>query len=286
MKLPCCLLVTLAWAGLFSAPARATIYLEDDYSTFANGNLEGQGGYALTGTPTSNPIQVSDGKVVFPGSTANDQDLYRAFPALISAPTTSGATTSILYGLRMVMNSVSLTATYFTAFNESLAGSGFSDARLGAVTTGTGTYKLGIRVNGQAGYPFAYGGDLNLGEALTVIVKLDLIQGTQNDVISIFVNPTSNVLADQTPYATGIFAGSGAATDPAAEGSFILSQFGSVSNPGNAFYLYRDATGDDFSELYDFLSVPVPEPGVAALLGMSGMLVVSARGRGRGRRVG
>ena len=74
--------------------------LTDKYSTYANGDLVGQNGWTQLLVPTTGPIQVTGGKVVFPvlppGTTtpaADNQDAYKSLSASVAPPAT-GATGS------------------------------------------------------------------------------------------------------------------------------------------------------------------------------------------------
>ena len=75
-----------------------------------------------------------------------------------------------------------------------------------AKDNGDGTYSLGARVTGQAGFPFVYGAPLAYNTTHNVVIEADLVSGgTSNDVIKLFVDPASSdpaVLATTTPYLT------------------------------------------------------------------------------------
>src|SRR5438477_6454326 len=68
--------------------SEAAVYLNDNFSTYANGNLVGQNGWTQLGATSTLPLQVNSGMVVIPGAqSADNQDAWKDNTAgVIPAP--------------------------------------------------------------------------------------------------------------------------------------------------------------------------------------------------------
>src|SRR5213594_3641898 len=94
----------------------ATVYgpasplVSDDFNSYANGNLVGQGPWLQTGATATSPIQVSSSQVVLGTS---GQDAYDPFPG--GAITLTDGT-SIYEGLTLNVSAAQLTGDYVTHF--------------------------------------------------------------------------------------------------------------------------------------------------------------------------
>ena len=98
----------------------------DDFSTFASGNLVGQGSWVQYSTPSGAPLQVSGGKVTIPGGQTTDtQDAYKNF---------TQTNITLFYGLTLTVTSAvnSTSASYFTALYTSNNAVGYANFRLTA----------------------------------------------------------------------------------------------------------------------------------------------------------
>src|SRR5689334_2031711 len=157
-------LAFLAFAAVATllSQAHASMLINDNFSTFSNGNLVGQNGWTQLGfTATTLPLQVSGGKVVIPGAqSADNQDAWKNLSGGVVSPPVSG-TTSICYGLDLTVQSAPVTGpgdlnpspSYFAALYNGASGTGFANERLTAKDNSAnipGTYLLGARITGQA----------------------------------------------------------------------------------------------------------------------------------------
>jgi len=264
----------LALFGAASAARADAPLLSDNFSTYSAGNLTGQNGWTQLGTTATAPIQVSGGAVQVPAiaagaaGVADNQDVFKNFTASIPAP--ASGTTSVYTTMSINISAAQANPSYFFALTDTSAG--FANERLTAKdNSGTtpNTYRLGARVTGQAGYPFAYGtAALTYGTTHTLVVESDMVAGLQNDAIKLFVDPASTdpaALSGVTPYATGVYT-TGAGTDPTALGVAILSQFASAT------------VGQDGISISSMNIVSTPEPGSIGLLA-AGVLLAARRRR-------
>lgn len=266
------LAITLA-AGFCLVPAvQATVYVNDNFNAFSSGNLVGQASWNQIGASVTSPLQVSGGEVVIPfGQTVDNQDAAKSFGVTIAPP--GVGTLSFFYGFQMTMAAAPASnPSYFAALGDGVT---FYNLRLTARADGLGGFQLGARVNGQSGYPFAYGGSLAYNTPYNVIVEGDMVAGNANDVVKIFVNPTSGNLGLEIPYATGTWNGIGTVTDPAGFANLVISQFGSATVFNAGLSIRTAVAGDSFSEVVS----AVPEPSIGALVGLGWLTLLGLRRR-------
>jgi hypothetical protein len=273
-------LVGLLVVGAVAAGAHAALYLDDNFGTYASGDLVGQNAWAQLGTRATVPLQVTGGQVVIPymaptgagGSTVDNQDAYKSFT---SAPAPASGTTSVFVGAMVTVNaavpyvpSVS-SPSYFMAMSDTATG--FANERFTAEDDGSGqAFFFGARVTGQAGYPWAFGGALNYGQTYKVIMQADMVAGASNDQVKLYVDPTSSDLGSQTPYATAT--GTGTGTDPTALGVLILSQYYAATTGQDGVTIGALRVSDNFADAYG-----VPEPATLCLLALGGLSIVRRR---------
>lgn len=261
---------------LSCAAARATTFINDDFSKFADGNLVGQNGYTQLGTISTLPLQVSGGKVIYPGGqNADNQDAYKNLGTVIAPP--ASGTTSVFYGLSLNVSAASTAASpsYFAALYTGADASGFANERL-TVKDNAGTYVLGARVTGQGGSPYGFGTTgLNYGTTYNVVVEADLA-ASGADTVEIYVNPKHSDPTLETPYMSTTI---GTGTPPTGAGSFVISQFGSATtaNP-NALQIGSATVADTFAEA---AAISAPEPTAAGLLAFALTGLLARRGRVR-----
>jgi hypothetical protein len=229
-----------------------------DFATYANGDLVGQNGWQQYNTLTTAPIQVASGRVTWTGNgttAVNNQDAMLSFGQVIPQP--SAGSTVLNFDLLLSVASAGTSPSYFAALNtlDSTVTSGnFQNARLVAQSSGAG-YVFGARVNGQSGYPFAYGTSaLNFGQTYALRAELNLVAGNANDFINLYVGDNFSSLPS-TPYATAVYT-TGTVADITV-GAMLLSQFASST----AF-----ESGVSIQSMG--VTQVVPEPSAVALVGV------------------
>lgn len=258
-------ILLLASVGTVSAQVLASA----DFADYSDGALVGQNGWQRYLTQTTSPLTVDAGAVSWAGnSTVNNEDAFLAFPFQVNQP--ASGTTILHYDLLMSVSfAPASNPSYFAALNSltsNITTSNFANARITAISEGSG-FVFGARVNGQGGYPFAYGLDmLDYGTFYAVRAEIHMVAGNANDFINLYVGPDFDNLG---LYTTATYS-SGTVADPS-YGSVLLSQFGSgsVFEPGVSI---------------ESISVTIiPEPSVLALLVGSGLLggVIWRRRMGR-----
>lgn len=238
----------------------------------------GQNDWVQFSAQSTLPIQVSGGSVVWTGGVlTNDQDAILPFGSLVSAPAVG--TTTLYVGVQLSVASAGASPSYFAALNTlnaTVTSGNFPNARLVA-QGGVDSFAFGVRVTGQAGYPFVYGpaGGLTYGTTYNLVARVSMVAGVQNDVIDLFVAPADSALSFDMVYASSVYT-SGAATDPASYGAFVLSQFGSANAFQSGVDINKIIVTPNLADVTAF-AAPIPEPsafatlaGAAALVGVLG----------------
>jgi hypothetical protein len=261
----------LAGALALAVAASASAFtLFVDFGSYSDGNLVGQNGWQQLGTVDSNPLQVQNGRVIFPpGATVSNQDAVLDFPSLINAPTNVGETKTFYFGTRVTITEAGANPSYFAALNifqgTATTGGNFANARLAARSLTETSFEFGVRVTGQAGYPYVYGGALAFGTEYVLVARVNLVAGPQNDTIDLFVFNPGATLDFSSVYATSSYT-SGAGTDPASYGAVVLSQFASATVQQPVGSLSGLVITDNIGDLGMFVAIPEPST-YAALFG-------------------
>jgi hypothetical protein len=254
--------------------AWATTIFSDDFSTFTPGNLAGQNGWNATVGASTLPLQVSGGNVVMTDNqTADNQDVAKSFGSTLS--------TTTYVGMSLNFSSAATTGpSYFFALFESTGG--FANARVTAIDNSAnipGTYFLEARYTGQAGNPFVPGTTpLLYGQTYNVIEKAIITPTGAGEGIQVYVDPTSNVEAAQTPYLDTVSTTTtGLLIPPTGFTGATISQFANATTHNVGVAIDHMTVADTFGEAAQV----VPEPGTFALLAMSAVGFFS---RGRAKR--
>ncbi len=268
MKKLCFCASTILLAGL---PALATPLFSDDFNSYVNGNLVGQGPWLQTSTATNTPIQVTGNQAVLGTS---GQDAYAAFSG---GPITLTDGTSLYAGLTLDVAAAQAPGDYFLHFTPSVGNTSLFPDRLFAKSSGTG-YVLGwVETTGGAAVP-TYGTTvLNYGTSYKVVMAYNDLAGALNDTGVLYVNPTDlSVEANNTPYMTKTW------TSTLAEGeTFAAINFrqGTAANAPSVIVDDLNAS-QTFSEVATFTAAPIPEPQTLALVA-GGFVLLALRFRRR-----
>jgi hypothetical protein len=245
---------------LATVHAPAPPLFSDDFNSYANGNLVGQGPWLQTGTIATSPIQVSSSQVVLGTS---GQDAYAAFPG--GAITLTDGTT-IYEGLTVNLSAAQATGDYITHFTPTAGNTVTFISRLFAKSSGAG-YVIGW-VETSGGAVPAYGSTvLSFGTSYRVVVAYNDVAGALNDSGVVYVNPTDVLVeANNTPYVSKSW------TSTTAESEAFAAVNLRQGTAANAPSVTLDDlnVSQTFSEVATF--TPVPEPQGLALLGGFGML--------------
>jgi len=264
-------LAALAVTALASQ-AQTTVFSNDFGTGYTDGNLigplnspagtVGQDGWTQTGTFTGgNPITISNGQAVLPsGSTG--QDGWKAFSSVVDT-TISGdyLLTTINFTLT---NAPSASGDYFFHLSSPTNTTSNFYQRLFA-RSAVGGFQLGLSGNSAAASS-AFGSTvLSLDTAYEVVIKWDFIEGTLNDLMTVYVDPTDPIITNNTAYVSTNWIN----TEPTTLAAANLRIGGSTTTPG---------------VLVDSIEVQlVPEPSTYALLALSGLALAGYAARRRRR---
>jgi len=231
--------VCLGCASLNSV--RAAPVLTDNFDSYSNGALLGQGGWTITGTSTTNAYQVAGGadkNVPFVGT---GQDAFKAFTS--SVPHTDG--NSLITSFKINISAAQATADYFTHLSDPIATTTNFYERVFGVTSGTGFRLSLVDTSGTGSTPTLGNADLNFGQDYNVVITWNFVGGgTNNDTFTMTVNGT--------PYLS--HAWTSATVEPANVSAFNLRQ-GQTGPTGTIDNINVES---------------VPEPASVAMIGLIG----------------
>jgi hypothetical protein len=265
LRTKCQLLTAAMLITTLSSSAFATIFINDNFSTFNNGNLVGApnagDGWSQLGASGTLPLQVSGGNVVIPGGqTVDNQDAVKSLGSTV--------TSTVYMGLSLTLNSApSSGASYFVALQES-SGS-FANERVAAIDNAAipGTYFLESRYTGQAGNPFVAGTNpLVYGQTYNLVVEAIITPTGVGEGMKLFINPTNNNEGTQTPYLVES-ATTGFLIPPVGINAAIISQFGSATTHNSGVAFDHVTVADTFAE-----AANVPEPSTIALASIGAVI--------------
>jgi hypothetical protein len=261
----------LIGSALLAQPASAQFQLMDNFSTYTDGPLAGQGGWQ---SPTGNGVTVSSGTAVI-GDPGLVNPTYDALPVAIphsstaatffmqfslSGVTTTGNGNNFNFELTQQSAPTDLSGSAQVQFNYDSTSSrlpalrnGGSFAQISINGTSVYTpladavYSLWFVVNNSAGTYQAYlqGGD---------VTTQTLLQSTTGVSTFTFRTATANPLV-----------------------AFNMGEGGTVGNtdPQTLYDLFEDPNGANLTDP----GLPTPEPGTFALLGLSVLLPAYKLGR-------
>jgi hypothetical protein len=160
------------------------------------------GGTWVNFSGTANFIQVSSGSLTYPNyifggnkidivaTTSSAEDAYREF----TAQTTIGTTVYAAFLVNVANTTLlpansSTTGEYFAGFLSSTSTTAL-DARVSIRLGSTaGTYQLGMRASSVNATTTFSSTDLTPGNTVLVVISYQLVNGTANDVVNMWINP-------------------------------------------------------------------------------------------------
>ena len=250
------LIFSVALSAALLQHAKATVILSDDFNSYANGNLVGQGTWAQTGATATTPVQVNGGAVTI-GNTG--QDVYDPF----SSAVTLGDGQSLYFGLAINVSAAQATGDYFMHFTPDAGNSSLFYDRLFIKST-TGGYLLGLEGTAGGGATVTYGTTvLSLNTSYNIVLAYNYFSATpSNSVDSVYVNPTDSTVGNNTAYLTAAWGSANMDTNRIAAVNF--RQGSALNAPTLTVDNLIIAT--TFSDIV----APVPEPSTIALAALGG----------------
>jgi len=248
--------ILAAWLAFSGVSAFAAPTLSDNFDSYANGNLVGQGSWAQTGATATSPVQVNSGVVTI-GNTG--QDIYDPF----SSPLTLADGQSLYFSVAINVSAAQATGDYFMHFTPDAGNSSLFYDRLFVKST-TGGYLLGLEGTAGGGAVVNYGTTvLNLGTSYNVALAYNYSATTAtNSVVSVYVNPTDPTFANDTAYLSTPWGSTNPDTNQIAAVNF---RQGSASSAPTL-------TVDNLVVSQSFADViTVPEPSSLALAAVGGI---------------
>jgi len=272
------LLVAGATCLLFQSANADPLLLSEGFSYTVGSNLGNDDSWGATTANTGlsigdtnltydSVVDLGGNALVLTSGLASATSATNVFAA---SPVTSG---SIYYSFMIVCKRLPTGNTYFTALNYNATPNGGTDT-LDAYTGSQGTgWKIGIRRDGSstgilAATNLVGGGTMQLSLDTTyfIVMKYDFVDGLNNDIGTMYVNPT---LGGSEPSSANISTNAG--TD-ATSGLNVVG-FKAQSNISQGDFIIDNLrVGTTWADV-----TPVPEPSTLALVGFGVVGWVLAR---------
>jgi DNA/RNA endonuclease G (NUC1)/PKD repeat protein len=241
---------------------QSTVYfrLVDNSTTSVSGGTVGSTGTDrvdnfLVSRVSVTPIQISGGVAGIPGGNTNIKpDASKDFLSTTNLTVFAGMVVTITNAAPANTGTPSFFAALATA-NGGVGNGAVADYQLTAAAADAGNtnYVFGGRTTGESGAPFVYGAaGLTYGSSYRVIIQTD----PAGSNMTLYVNPTSNVLGAQTPYLTAV---GGAGITPATIlGSIVMTQSKNGSLPTVGAEIGKVSVASDYVSVYTFLLGNIP----------------------------
>lgn len=241
MKKHILFLAGVCLVSLITYSSKANVLYSTDFSTYTDGNLDGQDGWAAYSGAGNKLIQVSGGAITLEQSSGSGEDVSHDLGATIGA----GDTWYYSFDLSVTASSTPISSTYFALF---LQGTSAFEGKL-YVDPFTGSdYTLGIQGGNETRVDWSTG--LNFASTHNVVVSFDY----DTMLTTLWIDPTS-------------------------ESSTSVTTTGTYQDSATAF-AFRQSTGNSF-ETIDNLKVgttfadvvpgAVPEPSTLAIASLGGL---------------
>ena len=249
--------------GVFLALSKieslAAPVLSDNFNSYANGNLVGQGTWAQTSTSATSPVQVNNGVVTIGSS---GQDIYDPF----SSPVTLSDGQSIYFGLTLDVTAAQATGDYFMHFTPSPGNSSLFYDRVYVQSSGSG-YVLGSL--GTSGGNPVYGTTvLSFGTSYNFVLAYNFSATTPtNSTDALYINPTDPTVGNNSAYLTASWGSATTDTNTIAAVNFRQGTASAASTETVDNLVVSETFGDVLA---------VPEPSILTLVSMGGMTCLVA----------
>lgn len=248
-------------AGSFGAQADRLLTENFDYPA---GDLYGQGGWLMYGKQAASPIQVIDGalsldgyqpkavgKAVKLGNVASAQDLMIKFA---DKPLTTGA-----YYVSALVNvkSVSNDAVFFMNFAGLKT---FADKKTGSemgrlFATKGADGKFNFKISRNSGTELEDAGEYDLNTTYLVVMKYEFVEGTKNDIVKVWINPTNQKAEPQAQAEIG----ASTQADIGRLNAIELRQGGSSSKTAPEVVIDGLRVANSWADLFDKQETGEPE---------------------------
>lgn len=169
-----------SFAGTASAQL---VVLSDNFDSYTNGNLSGQGGWTATAAAAT-PMQVSGALNKYVQLNTSGQDEYKAF----TGPVTANAGESIVSEFDVNLSAAQATGDYFFHLSNPAGTTANFYERVFARST-AGGFQLGLVDTSGTGSTTTWGTTaLSFGTAYSIKVTWNFVAGANNDTFTLDVN--------------------------------------------------------------------------------------------------
>lgn len=173
----------LALLAAFAGTASATVVLMDDFNSYTNGNLSGQGGWTATAAAAT-PMQVAGGADKYVQLGTSGQDEYKAFSSTV--PLTPGNSIETKFDINV--SAAQATGDYFSHLSNPAGTTSVFLQRVFARSSTNG-FQLGLLDTSGTGSTTTWGTtELSFNTPYTVKVTWNFVAGANNDTFSLDVN--------------------------------------------------------------------------------------------------
>ena len=236
------------------------LLLEENFDYPSGTLLVGTNGWIEQGTSSTNVLTIQTGNLSYPSYLSSNignylpiantgQDAYKPF--------TSQNSGSVYCAFLVNVSDAQTTGDYFFAFQPSAGSTNFT-ARFFIKKDASNNLAFGISKGTEAAVYTNF--DYSLNTTYLVVVKYEMIAGSQNDIISVFINPTIPGNEPQTPT---ISTNGGTTNDATAIATVLIRQGNTTNAPTLFIDGIRVATTWDeavktFSSEAEILSFNIP----------------------------
>ena len=245
---------------LFPGNASAERLLTENFD-YNTGNLYGQGNWLQYGSTEENPLQVVSSQLVydgyqklplgksvqFVGLGSQDQDLKKQISTdrILSGAVYVSALISVQTAPTGDVYALSLISPVSSGFTDK--SSGTDNARMFLCKGDTeGSFKVGVGKN--AANATSKSADLKLNTTYLVVMKYEIVDGTNNDICSVWVNPATDGTEPTTTLT--LASGSDFSTTLGIQG-VCLRQGTNFSKNGAEFTLGALRVANKWADLFD-----------------------------------